>query len=77
VWPCRYCHEDYYQLFGVRCAGCEEFITDELINALGKTWHPAHFNCANCHAPFTDMEYYEKDGKAYDESCYCELFCPV
>jgi LIM domain len=72
-----YCSNDYYNHFGTKCAGCSEFITDEVVNALGQQWHVGHFNCAKCNKPFGDFEYYEKDGKAYDEQCYCELFCPL
>lgn len=72
-----YCSNDYYNHFGTKCAGCGEFITDEVVNALGQQWHVGHFNCAKCSKSFGDFEYYEKDGKAYDEQCYCELFCPL
>jgi len=72
-----YCTTDYYEAFGTKCAGCGGYVTDELVNAIGKAWHPGHFACGRCGKPFADMEYYEKDGKAYDETCYCELFCPV
>jgi hypothetical protein len=72
-----YCSAHYYELYGSKCAGCGEYITEELLNALGKTWHPTCFCCENCKSPFADMEFYDKAGKAYDETCYCELFCPV
>lgn len=72
-----YCAKHYYENFGTKCAGCGDYIQDEVVNALNQQWHVGHFNCAKCAKPFADFEYYEKEGKAYDEPCYCELFCPV
>ncbi|RYY34356.1 hypothetical protein EON62_03380, partial [archaeon] len=70
-----YCTKDYYEQFGSKCSSCHEYITDEVVNALGKTYHQGHFACHKCNKPFTDMEFYEKNGEAYDPQCYAELFC--
>jgi hypothetical protein len=73
-----YCNKDYYSQFGATCVACNAFITDDMVNACGSTWHPACFVCGHCKKPFpAEMEYFEADGKAYDLDCYCELFCPV
>jgi hypothetical protein len=37
-------------------------------------WHPEHFCCAHCHAPFAGSEFFEKDGLPYCEEHYKQLF---
>lgn len=35
-----YCAKDYWDTFGKKCAGCDGVIKEQILNALGKTWHP-------------------------------------
>lgn len=42
------CTQDYQQLYGTRCDSCRDFITGEVISALGRTYHPKCFVCSLC-----------------------------
>ena len=46
------------------------------VTALGATWHPEHFFCAQCGRPFGDDGFHEKDGKAFCRADYFEMFAP-
>ena len=47
-----YCREDYVELFAPRCAcGCRRPVHGRRVQALGVTWEPDHFRCADCAAP--------------------------
>ncbi|KAJ7997277.1 hypothetical protein DPEC_G00227310 [Dallia pectoralis] len=46
------CMEDYQRLYGTRCDSCGEFITGEVVSALGRTYHPKCFVCSVCRKPF-------------------------
>jgi len=105
-----YCARDYWETFGVACAGafhhvprsstaapnvdatrpracvrvcvlacvasaCGEIIKDNIMNALGKSWHVEHFVCHECHKPFPDLAYYPRDGHPYCEEDTKRLFC--
>lgn len=64
----------YHARFSPRCAGCSQPITGEYTTALGKTWHPAHFVCAHCGQPFNGRSFYERNGQAYCQRDFDELF---
>ena len=68
-----YCHEHYFNLHAPRCAACEKPILEDVINALGKQWHPECFNCSECHCPFTGGNFFDFDGKPYCEIHYHAL----
>jgi len=57
------------------CAHCRKPILGEVIQALGRTYHPEHFQCGNCQQPLGTNNFYEQDGSANCEKCYQELFC--
>ncbi|XP_062392753.1 actin-binding LIM protein 3-like isoform X4 [Sardina pilchardus] len=46
------CTEDYQRLYGTQCDSCGEFITGEVVSALGRTYHPKCFVCSQCRKPF-------------------------
>ncbi|XP_072257065.1 actin-binding LIM protein 3 isoform X3 [Pyxicephalus adspersus] len=46
------CTRDYQQHYGTRCDSCRDFITGEVISALGRTYHPKCFVCSMCRKPF-------------------------
>ncbi|XP_075457084.1 actin-binding LIM protein 3 isoform X5 [Ascaphus truei] len=46
------CTRDYQQHYGTRCDSCRDFITGEVISALGRTYHPKCFVCSICRKPF-------------------------
>lgn len=60
----------------VRCAGCEEPISGQVMTALGKQWHPDHFVCKHCGTELEHVEFQEKDGNPYCHLDYHELFSP-
>ncbi|KAE8287322.1 Actin-binding LIM protein 3 [Larimichthys crocea] len=46
------CTEDYQQLYGTQCDSCDQYITGEVVSALGRTYHPHCFVCSICRSPF-------------------------
>lgn len=71
-----YHEECYHRRFSPRCFSCGTPVTRRAVNALGKTWHREHFLCAQCRAPFDGRGFYERDGRAYCERDFHELFSP-
>ncbi len=66
----------YQDRFSPRCAHCNQPLTGNYTTALGKTWHPSHFVCAQCGRPFDGGKFYERNGKAYCRRDFDELFGP-
>ncbi|XP_076452873.1 uncharacterized protein LOC143288363 isoform X3 [Babylonia areolata] len=58
------------------CAACNKPIVGQVIAALGRTWHVEHFVCAHCEQPLGTSNFYERDGVAYCEVDYHNLFAP-
>lgn len=58
------------------CAGCGQTIQGMYTTALDKSWHPQHFTCQVCGEVLAYSSFYEKQGKAYCESCYHQRFSP-
>lgn len=71
-----YCEQDYHSLFAPRCNYCNGPIIDKCVTALGTTWHPDHFFCAQCGEQFGDEGFHERDGKAYCRNDYLRSFAP-
>ncbi|XP_071061579.1 actin-binding LIM protein 3-like isoform X2 [Pseudochaenichthys georgianus] len=46
------CTEDYQRLHGTQCDSCSQYITGEVVSALGRTYHPHCFVCSICRSPF-------------------------
>eukprot|EP00026_Physarum_polycephalum_P007425 Phypoly_transcript_07485.p1 GENE.Phypoly_transcript_07485~~Phypoly_transcript_07485.p1 ORF type:complete len:486 (+),score=54.91 Phypoly_transcript_07485:161-1618(+) len=65
-----YCDNCFHNAFGARCAGCNQSIKGECINALGQQWHPEHFVCQYCQKSFGTGSFYEYGGKPYCETHY-------
>uniref|UniRef100_A0A3Q3E7N5 LIM zinc-binding domain-containing protein n=1 Tax=Labrus bergylta TaxID=56723 RepID=A0A3Q3E7N5_9LABR len=42
------CTEDYQRLYGTQCDSCEQYITGEVVSALGRTYHRHCFVCSIC-----------------------------
>ena len=72
---CLRCHDK----IGIPiCGACKQPIEDERVtNALGKQWHVDHFCCAKCEKPFHGNRHYEKNGVAYCETHFNQLFGDV
>ncbi|KAM6962541.1 leupaxin [Aplochiton taeniatus] len=58
------------------CATCGKIIGGKMITALGKVWHPEHFVCTACQTELGTAGFFEREGMAYCEKDYQELFCP-
>ncbi|CAG8516101.1 18560_t:CDS:2, partial [Racocetra fulgida] len=58
------------------CAGCGKAIIGKVLNAMGKRWHPEHFNCKHCGITLEYVAFFEKDGYPYCHLDYHELFSP-
>ena len=43
-----YCTNDYHKLFGIKCAGCGNFIEGESISILDDSFHEECFICVSC-----------------------------
>uniref|UniRef100_A0A096LT63 Actin binding LIM protein family member 3 n=1 Tax=Poecilia formosa TaxID=48698 RepID=A0A096LT63_POEFO len=46
------CTEDYQRLYGTQCDSCDQYITGEVVSAMGRTYHPHCFVCSVCSKPF-------------------------
>ncbi|KAH3766189.1 focal contact protein paxillin [Pelomyxa schiedti] len=58
------------------CFFCNGPIQGEIIQALGKSYHPEHFRCGNCKSPLGTATFYEHEGRPNCEKCYSTLLCP-
>jgi hypothetical protein len=58
------------------CAACDKPIVGQVITALGKTWHPEHFVCSHCNQELGTQNFFDRDGRAYCEPDYHQLFSP-
>ncbi|XP_039623681.1 leupaxin [Polypterus senegalus] len=58
------------------CAACGKCITGKVVTALGVTWHAEHFVCAHCGVELCSRGFFERDGKAYCDTDYHNLFSP-
>jgi paxillin len=70
-----YCEEHYFELFGQKCAGCGEVITDDTeLHALDKSWHEHHFKCTECKEPLDVLDFRAHEDKPYCVEHYMTLF---
>jgi len=69
-----YCLIHYAALFRKICNKCQKPIVGRLVTALGKTWHPEHFNCTVCSIDLNEEDFYENEGKQYCKEHYVLLF---
>uniref|UniRef100_G1P3J4 Actin binding LIM protein family member 2 n=1 Tax=Myotis lucifugus TaxID=59463 RepID=G1P3J4_MYOLU len=51
-----YCEADYHAKFGIRCDGCEKFITGHVLEAGEKHYHPLCALCVRCGRMFAEGE---------------------
>jgi hypothetical protein len=49
-------------------------IKGQYISALGKSWHPEHFVCTTCKAPFEGSQFRKHDDRPYCEEHFSQLF---
>ncbi|KAF4091488.1 hypothetical protein AMELA_G00037290 [Ameiurus melas] len=62
------CTADYQHLYGTKCDSCGDFITGEVVSALGHTYHPKCFVCSVCRKPFPIGDRVTFSGK----ECVCQ-----
>ena len=68
---CLRCHD---QMNIPICGACRRPIEERVVTALGKHWHVEHFACARCEKPFLGHQHYERNGLAYCQYHYHQLF---
>lgn len=51
-----YCEADYHAKFGIRCDGCEKYITGHVLEAGEKHYHPLCALCVRCGRMFSEGE---------------------
>lgn len=69
-----YCENDYHEKYSPPCGYCQDKIRGKFVTALGQTWHPEHFVCAECSQPFSESKFYKHDDKPYCEEHFNKLF---
>jgi len=58
------------------CAGCRKWIAgSSKIQAMGKEYHPEHFQCSTCNCVIGGSNFFEREGQPQCESCYESVFC--
>ncbi|XP_030620507.1 actin-binding LIM protein 3 isoform X2 [Chanos chanos] len=62
------CTSDYQRLYGTKCDSCGDFITGEVVSALGRTYHAKCFVCSVCRKPFPIGDRVTFSGK----ECVCQ-----
>ncbi|KAL3267936.1 hypothetical protein HHI36_007073 [Cryptolaemus montrouzieri] len=72
-----YCKNDYLNLFCHKCSKCDEYITQEIVKAIGKFWHVSCFTCTTCNKPIQPPYFFEKEGKPYCNDDYAKNFAPI
>ena len=58
------------------CAGCNQAVHGEVLQASGKLWHMNCFCCGNCADLLGSASFFEFEGSPHCEKCYKGLFCP-
>ncbi|KAM8962408.1 transforming growth factor beta-1-induced transcript 1 protein-like [Pelodytes ibericus] len=72
-----YCERDYFAVHAPRCGMCDLPILQNMVTALGRTWHPEHFCCKICRKQIGEEGFHEKDGAQYCVDDYFRLFGAV
>jgi paxillin len=68
---CNNCHK---HAGSVICAFCNKGIVGKITTAMGKKFHPGHFQCCVCKVALDTIPYVEQGGKVYCEKDYQENF---
>lgn len=58
-----YCIIDYQQLYGTKCAACNEYVEGEVVQTMGKTYHQKCFTCSRCNQSFQSGSKVTNNGK--------------
>merc|ERR1719228_1352780 len=65
-----YCEGDYKAQFLPVCTHCSGYIEEDCLKALGRLWHPEHFQCCSCHSTIAPHSSYRSKG------CYAMTVLP-
>ena len=65
-----YCTTHFHEKFGVKCAGCNQAIVGDFLNAVGKKWHAACLKCGVCSADLPDAAFYERNNIPHCATCF-------
>jgi len=57
------------------CASCRKPIQGDIVQALGKQYHPDHFICTSCGTVLGSGNFYEQEGQPQCENCFHNHFC--
>jgi len=57
------------------CSSCRKKIVGDIIQALGKQYHPEHFVCTSCGSQLGSGNFYEQEGQPQCEQCFYSHFC--
>jgi len=57
------------------CSGCRKPVSGDVIQALGKQYHPEHFLCTSCGALLGNGNFYEQESQPQCEKCFYSHFC--
>lgn len=56
------------------CAKCKKPIRDNVVQAMGRSWHPEHFTCAHCKKPIQEDRYHVLNNLPYCQADYTKLY---
>jgi len=59
---------------GAKCAECKKPIVGKITTALGKSYHPGHFQCFVCKTALDVIPFVQHNGKVYCEKDYNATF---
>ncbi|XP_059213930.1 PDZ and LIM domain protein 5b [Centropristis striata] len=59
------------------CNKCNNVIRGPFLVAMGMSWHPEEFNCAQCHSSLAVGGFVEERGQVYCERCYEQFLAPT
>jgi len=58
-----------------QCFTCKQSILGEMIQAIGRCYHPEHFSCSNCRELLGTRNFFEQNNQPYCERCFQEIHC--
>jgi len=68
------CDKCYHTAGSVICASCQKPIVGKITTALGKSYHPGHFQCCVCKIALDSIKFVQEQGKVYCEKDHQATF---
>lgn len=69
-----WCERDYHLTYSPQCGFCHEPIKENAVEALGQSFHPEHFFCAQCGMNLAQETFMECQGKPFCAEDYATIF---